>query len=392
MPTRRLTRRSFLAAASALPFAPASTRAARAADASPPPAPSPARKTVVSIDGRAFHVDGKPTYAGRSWDGRKIEGLLMNSRMVQGTFDDENPETRKLWAYPDGPFDADRNTQEFVAAMPEWRRHGLLGFTLNLQGGSPQGYSKYQPWVNSAFDFQTGALKPAYMARLETILDKADELRMVPILGYFYFGQSPRFKDEQTVLAATDAATDWLLAKGYANVLVEIANECNVRHTHEVIKPKRAHELIERVQQRSRGRVKSPAGRLLVSTSYGGGKVPDENVAAVADFLLLHGNGQTADKIAPMVTKTRALAAYRDQPILFNEDDHFDFDKPANNFTAAVGEYAGWGYFDFRLKGESAYEQGYQSVPVDWGIRSDRKRGFFGLLAKMTGAEAAAGR
>ena len=61
-------------------------------------------------------------------------------------------------------------------------------------------------------------------------------------------------------------------------------------------------------------------------------------------------------------------------PILFNEDDHFDFDKPENNFVAAVGEYASWGYFDYRRQGEG-FDDGYQSVPVNWGISSARKRG-----------------
>src|SRR5438477_12503928 len=86
-----------------------------------------ARKTEVSIQGDAFLINGKPTYAGRAWNGKKIEGLLMNSRMVQGIFDDLNPETRKRWAYPDTKaWDPERNTKEFLAAMPEWRRHGLL--------------------------------------------------------------------------------------------------------------------------------------------------------------------------------------------------------------------------------------------------------------------------
>jgi hypothetical protein len=31
----------------------------------------------------------------------RIEGLLMNSRMVQGIFDDLNPATRDMWVYPD---------------------------------------------------------------------------------------------------------------------------------------------------------------------------------------------------------------------------------------------------------------------------------------------------
>ncbi|MEO6244947.1 MAG: hypothetical protein ABIQ12_05895, partial [Opitutaceae bacterium] len=75
-------------------------------------ASSPA-KTVVSIVGDKFFINGQPTYAGRTWKGKKIEGLMMNSRMVQGVFDDLNPETIKRWAYPDtGKWDAERNTRE----------------------------------------------------------------------------------------------------------------------------------------------------------------------------------------------------------------------------------------------------------------------------------------
>jgi hypothetical protein len=54
---------------------------------------------------------------------------------------------------------------------------------------------------------------------------------------------------------------------------------------------------------------------------------------------------------------------------------------------AAIGEYAGWGYFDYRMEGEG-FDEGYQSVPVNWTTSSDRKRGFFDLLAKVTGVEA----
>src|SRR6187401_3386246 len=117
-----------------------------------PPTPSK-RKTAVSIVGDQFHINGRPTYAGRKWKEKSIEGLLLNSRMVQGIFDDRNPETTKRWAYPDtGRWDPDRNTREFIEAMPEWHKHGLLAFTINFQGGSPEGYSRDQPWYNSAFD------------------------------------------------------------------------------------------------------------------------------------------------------------------------------------------------------------------------------------------------
>ena len=342
--------------------------------ADPPP-----RKTDVSIVGQAFHINGRPTYAGRSWKGHKIEGLLLNSRMVQGIFDDLNPETVNLWAYPDtGRWDADRNTREFVAAMPAWREHGLLAFTINLQGGSPQGYSKDQPWHNSAIT-PAGELRPEYMARLKLILDKADELGMVAILGVSYFGQDQRLADEEAVKRALDTAVDWVLGQGYRNVLIEVNNECNVRYDHEILQPRRVHELIERVKSRTaRGR------RLLVGTSYGGGKVPEENVVRASDFLLLHGNGVSDPKrIAEMVRQTREVPGYRPMPILFNEDDHFDFDKPENNFTAALSEYASWGYFDFRMKDEK-FDDGYQSVPVNWGISSPRKEAFFELLKVIT--------
>jgi hypothetical protein len=164
-------------------------------------------------------------------------------------------------------------------------------------------------------------------------------------------------------------------------VLVEIANECdNRKYDQPLIKSDRVHELIKLAQSQTVG-----GRRLPVSVSFNGASIPTPNVVEVADFLLLHGNGvKEPNHIAGMVKRTRALPAFRNVPILFNEDDHFDFDKPLNNFVAAVSEYASWGYFDFRMKGEG-FEDGYQSVPVNWGISSERKRGFFGLLREMTG-------
>lgn len=340
----------------------------------------PPRQTVVAIRGEQFFINGKPTYEGRTWNGRKVEGLLFNSRMVQAIFDDLNPQTRARWVYPDtGNWDAERNTREFVAAMAEWRRHGLLAVTLNLQGGSPTGYANEQPWHNSAITPE-GELRPEYMTRLKSVLDKADQLGMVVILGIFYFGQDERLKDEEAIKRAVDRTVDWIFEHGYRNVLIEVNNECNVRYDHAILKPERVHELIERVKKRERdGR------RLLVGTSYGGGVVPKESVVRASDFLLLHGNGVgNPQRIADMVRQTRIVAGYRPMPILFNEDDHFGFEKPNNNLLAALSEYASWGFFDYRMKGEE-FTDGYQSVPVNWGLSSPRKRAFFAKVREITG-------
>ena len=345
--------------------------------------PQPAaRRTSLTIDGDRFLINGRPTYEGRTWRGMRIEGLLMNSRMVQGIFDDLNPETRGRWAYPDTQrWDAERNTREFIAAMPEWRRHGLLAFTINIQGGSPQGYSQEQPWHNSGFH-PDGTLRADYLARLQRILDRADTLGMVPIVGYFYFGQDQRLENDAAVRRAVREATTWLLKRDYRNVLVEIANECdNRKYEQPLMQAPRVHELIQLAQSIAVG-----GRRLPVSVSFNGGTVPAPNVVAAADFLLLHGNGvKEPEEIARMVSQTRQVPGYRAMPILFNEDDHFDFDEPRNNFLAAVGQYASWGYFDYRMAREG-FDEGYQSVPVNWRISSSRKRGFFTLLREMTGS------
>ncbi|MCS7314094.1 MAG: hypothetical protein RMI94_05775 [Bryobacterales bacterium] len=337
-----------------------------------------ARRTEISIEGEQFLINGKPTYAGRSYRGLKIQGLLMNARLVQGIFDDRNPETRARWAYPDtGVWDPERNTREFIAAMPQWRSHGLLSFTINLQGGSPEGYSKQQPWHNSAIEAD-GSLRPDYMNRLERILDRADELGMAPIVGVFYFGQDERLRDENAVRRGLENAVRWILEKGYRNVLLEVNNECNVRYDHAILQPGRVHELIELAKS-----IRVGGRRLLVGTSYGGGTIPGSNVVAVSDFLLMHGNGVgDPRRIAEMVRQARKVQGYRPMPILFNEDDHYDFDKPYNNMIAAVSEYASWGYFD---PGQSNYRDGYQCPPVNWGINTERKRQFFALLKEMTG-------
>jgi hypothetical protein len=343
-------------------------------------AQAPQHATTVAIVGEAFHINGRPTLEGRTWRGYRVEGLLPNSRMVQGVFDDVNPDTRRGWAYPDTKtWDPARNTREFVAAMKEWRRQGLLAFTLNLQGGSPEGYSKGQPWHNSAFEAD-GSFRADYRARLTQILDEADRLGMAVILGLFYFGQDERLRDEAAVVRAVDETVAWVLKSGYRHVLLEINNETNDRdYDHDILKPARVTELVERVKRTAVG-----GRRLLVSTSFWGNRLPTSGVILASDFVLLHGNGVAdPNRIVEMVNDTRRTPGFTPKPIVFNEDDHYDFEKPWNNFVAATSVHASWGFFDFRRTGEG-FDEGYQSVPVRWDISSARKKGFFDLVSSMS--------
>jgi hypothetical protein len=343
-----------------------------------------AQKTRVEIKGNQFYINGKPTYPGRTWQGNKIEGLLMNARLVQGIFDDLNPETVAEFAYADTKkWDADRNTNEFVAAMPLWKSYGMNAFTLNMQGGSPYGYGN-KKCLNPGFN-PDGSLMEPYMKRLDRILKKADDLNMVVILGIFYFGQDQNLTDERAIVNATDNLTNWLFDKKYRNVIIEIANETNTtgNYDHKILWPDRIHELIERVKGK-----KKNGYRFLVGTSYGGRQVPTSNVVKVSDLILIHGNGaKQPQQIQTLIDATRQVEGYREMPVVNNEDDHFDFDKEINNLIVSVKNYVSWGYFDFRFKGETDYKEGFQSVPVDWGINSDRKRGFFQKVSEITGVK-----
>jgi hypothetical protein len=344
-----------------------------------------AQKTVVSIRGNQFLINGKPTYEGRSWQGNTIEGLLMNSRMVQGIFDNLSVASADTFAYPDTKkWDATRNTNEFVAAMPLWKSYGLNAFTLNMQGGSPYGYGNFD-FLNPGFNAD-GSLHPGYMQRLDKILGKADELGMVVILGLFYFGQDQRLKDEAAVIDATRNITHWLFDKGYRNVIIEINNETLgviKQYDHEILLYPRVHELIDLVKSISRN-----GYRYLVSTSFPAQIVPTQNVLNTADFVLFHANAlRDTQKYIEHIAKVKKAVGNRVMPIVINEDDNFNFASDSSHLAIALRNYISWGYFDYRKKGVTDLKVGYQSIPVDWGINSEDKKAFFNKVKEVTGGQ-----
>ena len=333
-----------------------------------------AQKTIVSIKGNQFYINGKPTYEGRIWNRKKIEGLLMNSRMVQGVFDDLNPATKDAFAYPDTKkWDADRNNNEFIAAMPLWKSYGLNSFSLNMQGGSPVGYGNFD-FYNAGFKAD-GALDENYMKRLDKILKKANELNMVVILGFFYFGQDQRLKDEAAIKNAVTNMMNWLFDKEYRNVLIEINNETlgDFKHyDHAILLKDRVHELINLAKN-----MEKKGYRYLVSTSFPAKIVPTQNVVDASDYVLFHGNAQrTAANFTNHIEKVKAVVGNRIMPIVINEDDNFNFEADSSHFNIALKNYISWGYFDYRKKDDPDLKEGFQTVPVDWGINSELKNPF----------------
>jgi hypothetical protein len=227
------------------------------------------------------------------------------------------------------------------------------------------------------------------MSRLERLLNRADDLGMVVILGYFYFGQDENLNNEEAVITAVKNATQWVLEKGFRNVIVEINNECNGPYDHEILQCNRVHELINIAKK-----VSVDDRTLYVGTSLGGGHIPPANIVGVSDYVLLHGNSVSQPgRMEEMIRLVREMDEYSGVPIINNEDDrpwldaHQGWEESGNNFVAAVKNYASWGYFDFRLDNEQHdFNLGYQSIPVNWHITTKRKQDFFDLCADITGS------
>ena len=106
-------------------------------------------------------------------------------------------------------------------------------------------------------------------------------------------------------------------------------------HHVQTLQTNAEHELIERVQ-----RTTAPDGRrLLVSTSYGGNTIPQENVVRAADFLLLHGNGvRDPKRIAEMVRLTRQVPGYRPMPSDRSRCSSTGYPRPRTRTTRSSPE------------------------------------------------------
>ncbi len=249
------------------------------------------RRTVVSIDGTRWLINGQVTYPGSP-----AEGLLMNVRMVNATFEDLNRQD----------FDPEANTERFLAHLPDYVAHGIRAITLNFQGG----HAGYEGPLNSAFN-PDGSLREEPLKRIKRVIEACDQQGVVVILGCFYQRQDQILKDEEAVKTALVNAVRWIEQQDFTNVVLEVANEFPHRgFDHAILrKPEGQVELIRLAKKTS--------PRLLVSTSgIGDGRFPDV-VAEVADFILIHFNGVPVEEIPERIAALKRFG----KPIVCNEDD-----------------------------------------------------------------------
>lgn len=279
------------------------------------PLSSSAETKVGLVDGR-WYLNGQITYAGTP-----AEGLLLNVRMVNSTYEDRNDATR-----PKG-FDAEANTDRFIAQIPSYHAAGVRAFTLCLQGGM----AGYEGALNSAFE-SDGSLRPEYLARVERVIRACNQQGIAVILGLFYQRQSKVLKDDTALRTGVVNAVRWVVERGWKNVLIEIANEYPHRDfAHAMIREPKGMASLVRL-------AKETAPTLLVTASgYGNGIIHPE-VAAECDFLTPHFNGTSINKIPERLTALKKFG----KPIVCNEDAKSG-QNAADALRACVANGAGYG-------------------------------------------------
>lgn len=259
-----------------------------------------------------WQINGHPTNPGTP-----AEGRLMNVRMVNAVFEDRTrPE-----------FNAETNTDGFVARIPDYAASGVNAFTLSLQGGMPG----YEGAVNSAFN-PDGSLRPSYLSRVQRTIEACDRHGIAVILGCYYQRQSRILRDEAAVRAGVVNVATWIRSCGFQNVLLEIANEYpHAGFAHRVIREAKGEASLIRLAHSS-----SP-GLMVTTSGFGDGKI-DSEVAGACDFLTPHLNYVRVEDIPARIA---ALKRYG-KPIVVNEDDKVGQAAVAA-MTASVGNGAGYG-------------------------------------------------
>ena len=319
-------------------------------------------KTHLGIQGDRFTINGKLTYAEIPGVNEASLGLLWNQRLVQGVFDDAQDRSR-FDQFKAGVFDPERNTQELIAALPEWYAHGMRAITVCFQGGWPVGHVPVETIENNPFGADGCSLDPAYACRMDKIIRAADELGMIVIVSLLYWAQANRLTDGRAVMNAVKTGGAFLRDGGYTNVILEVANEYS-------ISPFKGHPIIHEAEGMAAliAIAREASGGVPVGCSGGGGEMHRE-VAEASDVVIVHGNGQTRGEYYDFLRKVKDWA--KGKPVLCNEDS-----PCATRVDVALETGTSWGYYNNYTK---------QMPPADYGITQGEDTFFARRIARAVG-------
>lgn len=316
--------------------------------------------TEVSIHKDKFYINGSLVYSEVKNVNKKMLGTLMNARFIQGIFDSE---TRERFHRYGKKFDPTQNTAELIASLPQWYQKGLRAITVGMQGGGNCFTIAGNELRNNPYSADGKTVNSAYLDRLSCILEACDRIGIVVIVSYFY-SENIRYLDgAQGIINAVVTMTEFLKNSGYHNVMIEIANEFNIKSfgkTPLINEPQGIVALINIAR--------AHASFIPIGCSGSGGFI-NEEVCKASDVIFLHGNGETRTQLYNHIMTARGYAP--DKPILINEDS-----QAIGQLTVCGELGVSWGYYNNMTK---------QEVPCNWEITRGEDEFFAARMADLIG-------
>ena len=305
--------------------------------------------------------DWKQTYAERRFRGQ-ARGKLMMVRTAQGVFDDERSRPPA--------FDPERNTERLIEALDVYKEHGVLAVSVSLQGADPgyndparelvsgggtQGEENYP--VVSAFRAD-GSLKPEWMSRLERLLSEADRRNMVVCLIYFDSRQDHTLESPEALVAAARNITDWLIEKDFRNVVIDVADEWDLKEEFTWNLFNFVPENIARLVEEVRERFHDADFTLPIGASTSGTMTYPASLAQTCDVVLIHGDGNSPQE---KISRIQALIQ-APRPVWMVEDTNGkeiteqNLAREQSSLKTVFQSTAGWGYMPWRQAEQFPFE------------------------------------
>jgi len=319
-------------------------------------------KTKISIRGDSFLINGDPVYGEIPGANPDSLGLMWNQRVIQGVFDDKKDKSR-FNQFKMKVFDPAKNTENLIAALPEWHAYGMRAITVGFQGGWPVGAVNVEEIDNNPFSPDGLSLDAEYAGRMDSIIRAADEIGAVVIVSLLYWAQSRAFADGRAAANAVRTGARFVRDGNYTNVILEVANEYN-------ISPFKNHPLIYSAQGMAQliKIAREESGGALVGCSGGGG-MADREVVEESDVAIVHGNGLTRGEYYDFIQKVKGWAGGK--PIICNEDS-----PCCTRVDVGLETHTSWGYYNNYTK---------QIPPADYGVMQGEDLFFARRVARAVG-------
>ena len=316
-------------------------------------------KTKITISGNKFLINDKLTYSEIKNANPKSLGLLWNMRLIQGVFEDlfGSENQYKLCGLE---FDPEKNTDDLIKALPEWYAYGIRAITVGFQGGWPVTQAMVDQFNCNPFGEDGLHLDDGFASRMDRLIRAADDIGMIMIVNIFYWAQANRLKNGTAVRDALKTACHFLRDNKYTNVLIDVANEFNIRQfKHPMIGSEDGiAALIDMARVESGG---------LLTGSSPGSHTLVEQVVNVSDFVLIHLNGVTRTTAYQMLKNPN----YIGKPVVCNEAN-----PCCTRVDVCLDLYASFGYYNNYTK---------QLLPSDWRILPGEDLFFARRVARAVG-------